>query len=213
MTPSAAQDPGWGFTKATFILIFVPGGFRQLARKNGPNTNGLVLLRQIFLSFVSAGVLISVIAWLFVRGQGAHAPALWIAVTVVVGGASFVAVRRFEPGLNCANGRALGASYQTRLFIRMAGGEVALIAGFVCTLASGIWWTYFVGAICAIPAFWRAAPSVAKPRPRQGTPRASGVRSNRHCRRVCTPPNLRVTSPRGCISNSECYIAMHSDIS
>lgn len=160
MTPPASHDPGWGFTKATFFLIFVPGGFRQLARKNGPATNGLVLLRQIFLSFVSAGVLISVIAWLFVRGQPQDASAPWMAVTVVVGVGALIAVRRFEPSLDCANRRALAGSFQTRMFIRLAGGEVAPLVGFVCSLASGIWWIYFVGLALAIPALWRAAPSV-----------------------------------------------------
>ena len=116
-------------------------------------------LRQIFLSFVSAGMLIGIVALLFVRGQDSGSPIIPVLVTAAVAGVALIAIRGLEPGLDCANGRALAGSYQTRMFIRIAVGELAPLAAFVCGLISGIWWIYFVGLLFALPAFWRAAPS------------------------------------------------------
>lgn len=160
MTDTPTRDPGWGVSKGSFLLILLPGGMRFVARKNGPQVNGLVVLRQVFLSFMTAAFLIGLVAFLIVRGEPAKSRALWIALTIALSVGAAIVVRILEPKLDCSSTRALGETYRNRLFIRVAAAQAGQLFGFVATIASGVWWIYFVGLLLAVPAYWRAAPSV-----------------------------------------------------
>ena len=60
VTPSAVARPRLGCHQGDVHSDLHPRRHPSVGAQNGPRTNGLVQLRQIFLSFVSAGVLIGV---------------------------------------------------------------------------------------------------------------------------------------------------------
>jgi F0F1-type ATP synthase membrane subunit c/vacuolar-type H+-ATPase subunit K len=147
------DDPGWPRSISVFLLL-VPGALQWYLRRHG-SRDGLVMLRQLFLTFsfsvVAFGVVIAfvqlpddaVVPWL---------PAL-AAITLVV----LVAGRFAEKALDCTGDHALSTSYRQRFFLRIAFPESIALFGFVFVFIGAARWIYYVAAAVTLLCFWTGA--------------------------------------------------------
>jgi hypothetical protein len=152
------DDPGWTFRWSSILLVLVPQlAIRRLARGN---TDPLVALRSLFLSFCAAIFAISIVA--LVLGditKGSVPSGVAIVLVVVAGCISLLAQRYFSRPLDCTSLGSLAASYRTRFFVRLALSDAAALVGFMFDIAVGPWWVYFIGAGFAVVGLWRLAPT------------------------------------------------------
>jgi len=157
------DDPGWPLKKE-LLLALVPGFGRVLVRRRlDPNENGLVLLRQVFLSFCIAIVLFGVVLAFLWPSQSNEPASPGLAVgIIVVGIATGIAGRFVEKPLVCSDEATLAGSYRTRFFLRIAFAECAALFGFVGFFIASVWWVYPVGALVTLTGFARAAPTRAR---------------------------------------------------
>ena len=129
-------------------------------RSAGPD--GLLVLRTLFGSFVSAIVLIGVVVLILTSDEGfggdlAGVPAA--AITAVVGILLQVVGGVVERPLTCTDAVGLAASYRNRFFLRLAFAESAALVGFVLVVLSGNPAVYLVGAAVTAYGFARLAPT------------------------------------------------------
>jgi F0F1-type ATP synthase membrane subunit c/vacuolar-type H+-ATPase subunit K len=154
------DDPGWPAGKELFLAL-LPGGVRLLTsrRLNRP-ANGLVLLRQVFLSFCLAIVMFGVVLAFLWPSQSKEPDSPGLAIGLVgLGLAAGIMGRFVEKPLVCANDSALVGSYRARFFVRIAFAESAALFGFVGFFIASVIWVYPAGAAIAFIGFARAAPT------------------------------------------------------
>src|SRR5882762_1112882 len=126
------DDPGWPRSISVFAFM-VPGLMRSRLRRSG--TDGLMLLRQVTMSFTLSSVLFGVVlAFMQLRG-GRTVPLL--AVLVVLAVLTTAMERKAERPLDCSSATALAGSYRTRFFLRVAFAETVALFGFVFAFNGG----------------------------------------------------------------------------
>ena len=158
----AGDDPGWHISWSSALWLLVPGvGIRRLGSSRHGAADGLVLLRQVFLSFCLAIVLFGVVlAFQYADAQPMSDPSTGIAAGLLVVAASGILIEPLvERPLPCTDDRGLAGSYRARFFLRMAFAESAALFGFVGFFLTYAWWPYPIGAMMAALGFARAAPS------------------------------------------------------
>src|SRR5262249_14829674 len=140
------DDPGWPVRKE-LLLALVPGVGRVLMRRRlNDTTNGLVLLRQIFMSFCLALIMFGVVlAFLWPSQSKEAADPGFAIVLIVLGATAGIAGRFVEKPLLCTDDRSLVGSYRTRFFLRIAFAESAALFGFVGFFVASVWWVYPAG--------------------------------------------------------------------
>ena len=145
-------DPGWQEPWKGVARRVVPVGRRAL---NDP----IIVLRQLFLSFVVSLFLFQFVLLFLALGEPAK-PGLAL---LLVGIGALVAVigPRFAPRLSCESDAALASSYRNRFFVRIATSESAALLGFVAFFTANTWWSYPLGAAIALAGYWFAAPTCA----------------------------------------------------
>lgn len=123
--------------------------------------DGLVVLRQVFLSFCFALVAFGVVlAVLYSDSERFSYPSSGVAAgLLVLAAVGLVIEPRLEKPLQCAGDQELAASYRTRFFQRIAFSEAAALFGFVGFFLTYAWWPNPVGVTIAAVGFSRAAPS------------------------------------------------------
>lgn len=158
-----SQDPGWGRFGPRLFLFLVPGYLTLFSRGRGWSENdGLVTLRQLWLTFVAAVVLFGVVVAFVVPGAPTSPAGPWIIALVVIGAAAVTAASAFgRHPLNCTSGPALATSYRTRFFLRLALSEAVALFGFVASFLAGHWWLYWVGAAFTFVGFALNSPTRA----------------------------------------------------
>ncbi len=150
-------DPGWRAALVSCVPIVGP-----YIAKRSRNSDGLVGLRMLFMSFTAALVLIGYVVLILETtaalsgGPVADQPAV---IVVVVLGLASLSVRRVERPLPCGEGESLAKSYINRFFLRMAFAEAPALTGFVAYLLTGSGWQYPLGALFAAIGLWRLAPT------------------------------------------------------
>lgn len=151
------EDPGWG-SPWKMLLVLLPGGARMAARGS---TDGLHLLRMLFMSFASAIVLFGVVLLLLGDSEieDAPSPGPWALGLAAYGIVALVATRLLERPLACDSDVALANSYRTRFFLRLAFSESVALVGFVLVFVVGPVWLYFLGAAFTAVGFARLAPT------------------------------------------------------
>ncbi|MCB1002621.1 MAG: hypothetical protein KDB35_00385 [Acidimicrobiales bacterium] len=154
------DDPGWGLSLRTLVMILVPGGMAaEQRRADARGADGLVLLRQLCVAFlVSLGLFGVVLAFIYagpLEDPMAFAP--WLVLAVGVGG--LVGVPFVERPLDCASDASLAATYRTRFFLRVAAAQAPALFGFVGFFLTA-WWLYPLGLAFALVGFARLAPTV-----------------------------------------------------
>jgi hypothetical protein len=153
------DDPGWGEALMAAVPVY---GRIAIGRRARERPDGLILMRQLFVSFCSAVLLFGIVLAVIGPTQRAGGPAAGPAgILLVVGAGSVVVGTRLERPLDGAGDATVLASYRTRFFVRIATSEVAALLGFVGFFTTGVWWVYPVSACITFAGFARAAPSVA----------------------------------------------------
>jgi F0F1-type ATP synthase membrane subunit c/vacuolar-type H+-ATPase subunit K len=141
------DDPGWPRGSALFILF--PPAARLQSRRSA---DGLLILRQLFLAFVSAILLFGFVQVFVVTESGPVLP--WLAILGGVMIVSLVLTRAVNPALDCTSSEKLAASYRTRFFIRLAFTENVALFAFMFGFAGGPRWIYAVGGAFTLWRFW-----------------------------------------------------------
>ncbi len=156
------DDPGWPLSWKSLLWLLVPRlGLRRASQGADGQTDGLVVLRQVFLSFCVAIVMFGVVlAFLHAGAEPVPDPSTGVAVILLVVGALGILVEPLvEKPLRCDSDQQLAASYRARFFLRIAFSEAAALFGFVGFFLTYEWWPYPIGAALAVIGFARAAPS------------------------------------------------------
>ena len=166
------EDPGWGRALRSAIPMY---GQIAAKRRSGAPSDGLILMRQLFVSFCSAVVLFGIVL-LFVDGTADSGdPAVGRAlILVLVGAASMTLGPRFERPLDGTSDAHAVVSYRNRFFVRIATSEVAALLGFAGAFTTRVWWVYPAGAFVTMVGFTRAAPTASNLRRDQEQLFASG---------------------------------------
>jgi F0F1-type ATP synthase membrane subunit c/vacuolar-type H+-ATPase subunit K len=133
---------------------------RALRRRFDTTANGLILLRQVFMTFCLAIVMFGVVLTFLWPSQSTEpeSPALALGL-LGLGVIAGITGRLIEKPLLCANDASLAGSYRTRFFLRIAFAESAALFGFVGFFIASVWWVYPAAAAITFTGFARAAPT------------------------------------------------------
>jgi F0F1-type ATP synthase membrane subunit c/vacuolar-type H+-ATPase subunit K len=154
MTPD--DDPGWP-RSLSILAVLVPGAMQWYMRRSR-GRDGLITLRQVFLSFSMALVLFGVVLP-FLTLEG-HSVMPWLLILVADAVVSLGVARLVEKPLDCVSDQQLAATYRTRFFLRIAFGESVALFAFVAVFTGAPLWMYYAGAAVSLIWFWtRAAPT------------------------------------------------------
>ena len=153
------EDPGWSISWRSVGAVVVPGMLARTARRAGDGVDQLVLLRQLFLSFVFALVAFGLVLVFIYSGPIAQPVAMMPLVVGFTGVSCLVAQRVFSKPLDLTDSARLAGIYRTRFFLRMAFGETPALIGFVGFFLYD-WWLYPLGLAFTAVGFAYAAPSV-----------------------------------------------------
>jgi hypothetical protein len=153
-----AEDPGWSSLPQLFALV-LPG---VAIRRQRTGTDLLVGLRQIFVTFVWAIVLIGVVSFIVTPDME---PSLTSGVAalgvLLVGGVAYGLPRVIAKPLVCESPTTLAESYRVGFFLRVGCADSAAMFGFVASILSATPWVYVVGAAITAVGFAELAPTAA----------------------------------------------------
>ena len=165
---SQPDDPGWHPTLAAMWWLLVPGwGIRRQRHQLAAGANGLTALRQLFVNFAAALLLIGVVVVVVLSATSPKLtqhplPVLAVAAAIVAAGAVALGVPRLiDRPLDCSDDGRLAASYRTRFFMRVAFSQAASLIGFVGFILSNAGWLYALGAAFTAVGYYRLAPTAA----------------------------------------------------
>lgn len=118
-----SADPGWRSAFSGMYWLVVPGwGIRRQSPRVGGGRHGLTTLRQLFVNFAAALVLIGVVVVVLSATSKLTRHPLSAAVVAVaiavVGAIALGATHIFERPLDCTTDDRLTASYQHGVAIR-----------------------------------------------------------------------------------------------
>jgi len=153
------HDPGWQFTWRSILSALPP---RRPGRHSASDPGGdqLVILRQTFVSFSLAIVLVSVVV--VILGditQGNEPVTASIGMVVGAGVVSLIGGRLVRRQLDCSSNLTLASGYRNRFFVRLALAEAAALFGFAVGIGLGPWWVYFIGLGFTVIGFAGLMPS------------------------------------------------------
>jgi hypothetical protein len=173
-SPGAAgpdRDPGWRDVITPWFLVgLVLGMIPFLGRRvmqralRGRSQDGLLMLRQLFLHFLVAVLLIGMVAGVVSLDERPSSTEQQVAVILLValGTACLAAAEWFgRKPLDCSDDAHLAVGYRSRFFLRIAFSEAVALFGFVSVFVVGRWWLYWVGAAFTLVGFARLAPTAA----------------------------------------------------
>jgi O-antigen/teichoic acid export membrane protein len=154
------EDPGWrsplrGLWRH-WIALF---GYVMRVRARRAETNGLIVLRSVFLVLVAA-LLLFVVPLSFIApwdgGDEGWVP--WAVVVIGVASLAYVAWIRRRP-LPTNSPEALARSYRALFFIGVGVASAAALWGFVGVFVGGTAWIYLVGLAFGLVGLWMIAPT------------------------------------------------------
>lgn len=121
-------------------------------------TDGLILLRSLFIGFASSIVLFAIVVTFLDPPSPDPTVSAWVAIGLAVVGllVIFVVIPLVERPLEC---ESLAAQFRTRFFLRIAGSESIALLAFVLIFAVGPAWLYYVGGAVSLLGFARYAPT------------------------------------------------------
>ena len=166
------EDPGWRRSLVGLILL-MPGVSLVLAQRRAGLVDGLVLLRTLYLSFVSAlvgiALVIAVILGIPADPETPRNVGVATIIVVVVGLVSLLGARHFSHrALTCNSEQDLAESYRKSFFLGVALAELAALVAFVASFVVDAGWLYLLGAAFSAIGFAWLAPTVGHLARRQG---------------------------------------------
>ena len=158
------EDPGWRHSLVGLILL-MPGISLVLAQRRAGQVDGLVLLRTVYLSFVSAlvaiALVIAVILGIPADPETSQGVGVATIIVVVVGLISLVGARQFSNrALECNSEEDLAESYRKSFFLGVALAELVALVAFVASFVVDVGWLYLLGAAFSAIGFVWLAPTV-----------------------------------------------------
>ncbi len=155
------DDPGWPRSLRLLVFVVPFVGMLNRRRLQRGGGDGLILLRQVFLSFSLALVMFGVVlALLYPSSPPPRDPPTTVVTGLLVfSGIVALLATRIERPLDCTDDAKLAGSYRSRFFLRIAFAESAALFGFVGFFLTYDWWPYPVGVAIAAAGFLRAAPT------------------------------------------------------
>ncbi len=159
------EDPGWRRSLVGLIL-FMPTISLVLAQRRAGQVDGLVLLRTVYLSFLSTLVAITLVIAVILgipadpdRSQGAGVASL---VVVVVGLACLLGARQISNrALECTSEQALAESCRKSFFLGVALVELVALVAFVASFVVDAGWLFLLGAAFSALGFAWLAPTAS----------------------------------------------------
>jgi hypothetical protein len=128
-------------------------------RARRAETNGLILLRSVFLGLV-APLLLFIVALSFIGpwdgGDEGWVP--WAVVVLGIASLAYVARIRRRP-LPTTSPEALARSYRALFFIGVGVAEAAPLWGFAGVFLGGSAWIYLLGLAFGLVGLWMIAPT------------------------------------------------------
>jgi hypothetical protein len=152
------DDPGWGPALTAFIPMI---GVAIASNRRRQHPNGLILVRQLFLSFVWSVVLFGfVLTLLQLSPDDASMPSGTAMVGVGVLALVVLVLRRLAMRpLDGSSEAQLAQTWRTRFFLLIGLGELPALAGFIAAFQAGSVAPYFLGAAATGVLWVRAAPT------------------------------------------------------
>ncbi|MEQ8841708.1 MAG: hypothetical protein RIB98_12070 [Acidimicrobiales bacterium] len=154
------SDPGWGDALKRVPAALVPTrGMRMAAG----GTNGLTIMRLVWITFVASMLLIGVAVFAIDRAlPGGGADGRVVAMVVAgLGVFAQVAAIRFVPAITGTTMPAVRATAQRAFFLRIAFAEPAALLGFLGFVLSGNAAVYVVGFVVGMAGMADAAPTAS----------------------------------------------------
>lgn len=158
------DDEGWGDAAKGMGWSPFPGlALRRQARKvERGELDPLLALRTTFVMFVTMLVTVGVVVVLLAAfgglGASVEPTGALVGGVAVVGVLCLLAATRFG-ALDCTNEEALGNTYRTRFFLRVAFADTSAVVGFLGFVLTGRPFVYVVGAAFTALAFAVVAPT------------------------------------------------------
>ncbi len=172
------EDPGWR-SSLSGLVLFLPGISLVLAQRRAGRTDGLVLIRTVYLSFVSALIAIAVViaAILGIRpggetseGEGAASALVMLVGVLCILGSRVIGNRP----LDCRSEQALAESFRKSFFLSIALAELVALVAFAAAFVVDAGWLYLLGGAFSAVGFAWLAPTVAHLARRQDDLRRTG---------------------------------------
>ena len=168
------DDPGWELSPRTLLFLW-PGYLRLRARRAQRAGDGLAVIRQVWISFAAALLLIGAVSAAVAPTLPKTSATPWVALLAVVAiGATAAESWALARPLRCESLVALSATFRTRFFLAIAFSESVALFGFVATINTGRWWLYFLGLPVGLIGHLRAAPTRGNLEAAQDDLRAKG---------------------------------------
>ena len=126
---------------------------------DGHRVSALKSLRLVSRALLFALLIFGAVVFLVRDPEKSNDGAIaWSVVIVVLAIVLRIVGGWLEPKLDASTDEALVATYNTRMFVRIALAEVPAAVGLIGSFV-GPWWTYYVGLAVTLPALLRAMPS------------------------------------------------------
>ena len=156
------EDPGWRRAAGGVWFLMIPTKGARMALKS---TNSLLLMRQLWVTFLAAVTFlwVPVLVIHFSGGLAANVDGrLMAAVVVGVGVFGQLLAGTIVAPVSGPTEEAARRSFQRSLLVRIALGEIGALVGFVGFLLSGNPLVYLAGYVVTLAGMFDAAPTVAK---------------------------------------------------
>jgi O-antigen/teichoic acid export membrane protein len=154
------EDPGWWPSLRGlwwYALPIVGSVMRVRARRR--ETNGLIVLRSVFLGLI-VPLLLFVVMLSFIEpwdgGDEGWVP--WVVVVIGIASLAGLAGIRRRP-LPTTSPEALARLYRAWFFIGVGVASAAALWGFVGVFLGGSLWIYLVGLAFGLIGLWMIAPT------------------------------------------------------
>jgi len=154
------EDPGWRPSLRGLWWYALPiVGSVMRVRARGRETNGLIVLRSVFLGLVAA-LLLFVVPLSFIGpwdgGDERWVP--WAVVAIGIASLAWVARIRRRP-LPTTSPEVLARHYRAWFFIGVSAAADAALLAFVGVFLGGSLWIYLVGLAFGLVGLWMIAPT------------------------------------------------------
>ena len=173
---SDVEDPGWKPALKGIPSALIP---MYSLRRATRESNGLVALRTMWVTFLSGIVLIGIVVlalWPSLRQGGPDARVV-AGIVVAIALVTHLAAR-LVPQISGHDDADVRASAQRRFLLRVALAESSALIGFVSFIITENPAVYFVGAVAAVAALLQVCPSSAWLEREQRQLRAAGSSVN-----------------------------------